>query len=241
MIKKSISLIIVLILCFCLVSCGETTKPSPDIENNANSTEREIYLLEGNEYTPYLLVSENYKGNILLLRKYVMDEDQAISEYSSEYENSPIDMFLCTDFLNLFDVETREKMIESDIVVTSKEALYAVGKQTHTIKRKAFLLSFSETNCGEHGMAANEGTSLSYFSSEKKRIVLKGENAYSWWLRTPYTGYESVTWGINSTGARVEVNSSDKNGIRPAISFSKSIEFILSNDIFEGKSVYVIK
>ena len=239
MLKKIICLIFAIVLCFSLASCVNSKKSPSNIEQS--STSKEIYLLEGDNYTPYILVDDNYDGNILLLRKYVMDENQFISEYSAEYENSSIDNYLCTDFLNMFDDNTKEQMIESNIVVTSKESLYVAGKSTHTIKRKAFLLSFTETNCGEHGMAASEGKPLSYFSTEKKRIAYKENDAYSWWLRTPYTGYESVTWGINGDGARVELSSSSKNGIRPGITFSKSTEFILSNDIVDGKSVYVIK
>lgn len=242
MVKKIITMLLIFIFCLSISGCNIVHIKYPDQGGYEKAFfETEIYLLEDGQYVPYILVSDDYYGNKLLLRRDVMDKDMFIDEYSAEYENSYIDNYLCSDFLNLFEDDVQQKTAEVPIEVTSKEALYTAGKQTYTINRKAFLLSFSEVNCGEHGMAAREGEPLDFFTIEENKVAFKNGEPHSWWLRTPYTGYESVSWGISDGGARVDLSSSSENGIRPAICFSQYVEFVPSDDVFDGESVYVIK
>lgn len=242
MVKKIITMLLIFILCLSFSGCGIVyIKQSGQGGYEEELFEKEIYLLEDGQYIPYILVSNDYYGNKLLLRRDVMDKDMFIDEYSAEYENSFIDNYLCSAFLDLFEDNVQQKMAEVPVEVTSIESLYTAGKQTYTINRKAFLLSFSEVDCGEHGMAATEGEPLDFFTTEENKIAFKNGGPYSWWLRTPYTGYESVSWGISDGGARVELSSSSENGIRPAICFSQAVEFVPSNDVFDGESVYVIE
>lgn len=90
-----------------------------------------IYLKESNEYVPYLVLDSNYNGNVLVLRQNVLpemmqykehDNTWAFAEYGSYYEESSVDEYLNTDFLNSLSEVTIESVVESTITVTDKEA-----------------------------------------------------------------------------------------------------------------------
>ena len=58
-----------------------------------------VYLKEKGGYEPYLVLSKNYSGygNVLLLRKYLLDEERIFNEaegYGAYYEDSRIDSYL---------------------------------------------------------------------------------------------------------------------------------------------------
>ena len=239
MIKRIITLFLSAILCCCLAGCFE--KPADTLSDLADVNDKEIYLMENDIYVPYIVLDNDYKGNILLLRKELMSGLRSVSDHSSEYENSPIDKYLSSDFLAMFSDEISNQIISTEIEVTSKEALYQAGKDTHTITRKVFLLSFSEVNYDEHSMAAEEGVSLSYFSDEQSRIAYKDGKPCSWWLRTPYTNYDSVTWSVGADGMKTELSSATENGIRPAFCLSGDVDIKESTDVIDGETVFVIE
>lgn len=239
MIKKIIAIMISALLCFSLTGCFG--KPADTLSDLADGSNREIYLMENNIYVPYLVLDNNYKGNILLLRKEIMSELKSVSDYSSEYENSPVDSYLSLEFLSLFSDEFNSQIKLIDIEVTSKEALYQAGKDTHTISRKAFLLSYSEVSYDEHSMAADEGVSLSCFSDDQSRIAYRDGTPCSWWLRTPYTNYDSVTWSVGAEGMKTELSSATENGIRPAFCLSGDVSIKESTEIIDGETVFVLE
>lgn len=239
MIKKIAALLLSVSLCLCTTGCFE--KPTDTLSDLTDGYKKEIYLKENDVYVPYIVLDDDYKGNILLLRKEVMRELKSISDYSSEYENSPIDIYLASEFLGSFPDEISKQIKSVDIEVTSKEALYQVGKETHTISRKVFLLSYSEVNYSEHSMAADEGNKLSYFNDDESRIAYREGEPCSWWLRTPYTNYDSVTWSVGGDGMKTELSSTTENGIRPAFCLSGDISIIESTGIIDGETVFVIE
>ena len=62
-----------------------------------------VYLKEKGGYEPYLVLSKNYNGygNVLLLRKYLLDEERIFNEekrWGAYYEDSKIDSYLNTEF-----------------------------------------------------------------------------------------------------------------------------------------------
>ncbi len=239
MIKKIIALFLSALLCCSLAGCFE--KPVDKLSDLADGNNKEIYLMENGVYVPYIVLDDDYRGNIFLLRKELISELRSISDHSSEYENSPIDTYLSSEFLALFSDEISNQIISTEIEVTSKEALYQAGKDTHTISRKAFLLSYSEVSYDEHSMAAEEGVSLSYFSDDQSRIAYKDGKPCSWWLRTPYTNYDSVTWSVGADGMKTELSSATENGIRPAFCLSGDVNIKESTEIIDGETVFVIE
>ena len=200
----------------------------------------EVYLLEDKSFVPFLVLDKRDE-NVLLLRKEVMDNPICFSDYSSEYDDSLIDNYLSNDYIELLSDNVRKLVKTIDVEVTSKNALYQAGRDTHTISRKVFLLSYYEANYSEHSMAPNEGEPFSFFTDDQSRIAYKNGKPCSWWLRTPYTGYDSVTWSVGGDGVKTELSSSKENGIRPAFYMSDDIQVKESTQIISGKTVFVIQ
>ena len=90
------------------------------------------------------------------------------------------------------------------------------GTGTKSIKRKIFLLAYSEVMEDHNINAASEGTFLRFFEKEEQRIVLKENQKSSWWLRTPNTYYTSCVYVIGANNKIGFSNAYDKNGVRPA-------------------------
>ncbi len=206
----------------------------------AGAGQRSVYLLEGGKYVEYIIVSEDYSGGILLLRKEIMPDMMQFSDHFAGYDSSAVDRYLSGEFIELFPKETQEKMMYAEVETASDEALYTLGNQTHFIQRRAFLLSYKELNYSKLYMAPDEGKPLACFTSDSSRIAYREGVPCSWWLRTPYTNYDSVTWCVGGDGVKTDVSSDTVNGIRPAICFSKDTRFIQSTEAVPGRSVLVI-
>ena len=166
----------------------------------------EEYRIEIDENgTPetYLVLTDDYNGNCLLLREYLLDEPMPYHHaglYCAYYEDSDIDHYLNGEFLERFSEEFQECIEESTIVITAKESLGHGGDVTTAIDRKVFLLSFTEL--GYRGrIYLKEGEPLSYFDSLASRIAYyKDGKAEGWWLRTPSTADHDMVCGITSRG-----------------------------------------
>lgn len=212
-----------------------------DIAYDANkSNNHTVYLLEKHGYEPYLVITRNYCGNVLLLRKNLLDTPMNINDYSSYYEDSNIDVFLNTDFLDCLG-DFSNSILVSDIEITSEDAIGCSLEDTEIIKRKAFLLSCTEMNIHNEVNQAKEGKALDYFKVSKNRCLeISKNNISSWWLRTPNTYYLSCTYGISSDGVIGVGNSSNENGVRPAFCVSSTLKVKATKDIIEDTTVYVI-
>ena len=237
--KRIISMLLLILFCANLSGCFN--KSVDTLSELAKGKNKVVYLKENNLYVPYLVLDGNYQGNILLLRKDVMGDFMSISGYSSEYEGSAIDKFLSSEYLGFFSDEISGQIKAMDIEVTSKESLYKAGKDTYTISRKAFLLSYTEVNYSEHSMAPNEGVALSYFTDDQSRVAYRDGEPCSWWLRTPYTDYDSVTWSVGGDGAKTELSSAIENGIRPAFCLPGEMNIKESTEIVNSETVFVIE
>lgn len=208
-----------------------------------------VYINEGGAYIPYLVLSNNYNGNCLLLRENLLDDSYIFNnavEKPAYYENSAIDRYLNESFIKIFSKDLQKIIVESEIEITSKDSLGVGGTDTITIKRNVFLLSFAEVNAGYSRTNLEEGTALDYFADKNKRIALyRDGTAGSWWLRTPNTSGRSIVCGVSKEGivgigGIYDPNIQDGyyNGVRPA--------FCLPNDTkiervtIDGVSILVI-
>ena len=217
-----------------------------------------VYIKEDNEYAPYMVLESNYGGNVLLLRQYLLPEAMPYEpsphgngfwagEYGSYYEESSIDEFLTTDFLNVFSSNMQKAIVDSTIKVTDK-ASYNSGPNrasvTHKIDRKVFLLSsvelgddFSVGRC-----MTKEGTALKYFESDRQSLrsaCMANGKRWPYWTRTPWIweNWEVSVIGIEKTGS----SPADKLlGVRPAFCLEKDTAVHKDSSIIEGKSVYVL-
>ena len=173
-----------------------------------------VYIREGHELVPFLVLTSDYNGETLLLRKEVLKMNMQINSYEAYYENSFMDDYLNHEYIR--QLPDGMPVLESEIKITDEKSLGVSGTGTKSIKRKIFLLAYSEVMEDQNINAASEGTFLRFFEKEEQRIVLKENQKNSWWLRTPNTYYTSCVYVIGANNKIGFSNAYDKNGVRPA-------------------------
>jgi hypothetical protein len=246
---------IIVILAINIGGCAVSKKQSnkeltiEDIAHNAkNSTRCTIYLIENDEYTPYLVLSDGYNGNCLLLREFLLDDPMRFNPnglYSAYYENSEIDEYLNHNFINGLSNAISKKLIKSEVIITAKDSLGVCGTNTIIIERDVFLLSYSELGGIKSSTNIEEGKRLLYFNNNESRIAkYRSGEIGSWWLRTPNTWYDNVACGVSGDGVvgigGVGGAGEDYiNGIRPAFCIPK--DTLIQEAEINGEKVYVIE
>lgn len=173
-----------------------------------------------------------------LLMQDCYESRQWHSSNNNDYENSTIDNYLNTTFLNLFESNIRDAIKQVKIPYR-KGAGYGktVTSGASGLSTKIFLLSSTEVNLVHGYEPTNEGACLSYFSgtaqngADNKRVAKLNGSATNWWLRSPYCGsgsgsayalrvYNNGNWSSNGC--------SYSYGIRPALVLPSSL--LVSDD-----------
>lgn len=143
-------------------------------------------------------------------------------------------------FLKGFTEEEKQAILETKITVGKNTVTEGGGQETVT--DKVFLLSLTET--GFEGLGgAVEGKPFSIFKNDLLRqAVISQECAasskssdkpssnkkWSWWLRSPSTGFPASIYTISNTGAVLYSPASMPEGsigLRPALNIKKSYIF----------------
>lgn len=213
-------------------------KKVSDLAYDKAGTVNSVYVLEDGQYTPFLVLTDDYNGNTLLLRSAVLNENRRISGYSAYYADSEIDRYLNEAYLKSL-TEISPYITASRVEITGKDSLGASELDTEMIERRVFLLSCSEIGIGDSVCIAREGKSLLFFRDERNRKAYADEKASSWWLRTPNTSFLSCTYVIGDNNKLGFTNSFDPNGIRPAVCVNGETRIELRGGIVPDKMVYV--
>lgn len=251
--KRIILSLMLLFVVWMLGGCrGELT-----IEQLANDETEDasiVYLYEDDAYVPYLVVTADYNGSTLLLRKNVLPKLRAYEEhgefwtgyeYGSYYEESSLDEFLNTEFLDSLSERTKELIVDTVIEVTDMESYDEWNYKTHEISRKVFLLSSVEL--GVEGLdgytTTKEGKPLKYFKDKDFDVKI----AYSqegevcpYWTRTPEL-WEKCTVIVIGNGVVGSYTAEISSGVRPAFCISNQTVVKESDSIIDGEVVYVIE
>ena len=173
-----------------------------------------------------------------LLMQDCYESRQWHSSNNNDYENSTIDNYLNTTFLNLFESNIRDAIKQVKIPYR-KGAGYGktVTSGASGLSTKIFLLSSTEVNLVHGYEPTNEGACLSYFSgtaqngADNKRVAKLNGSATSWWLRSPccYSNYGSAfALYVSSNGDWSSNGCSSSSGIRPALVLPSSL--LVSDD-----------
>ena len=249
--KKTIiilGVILTAILVSILVFCNEITKPIK-ISDIAYDKHKQfgytIYIKETDGYKPYLVLTNKYNGNTLLLRKYLLSEPHIFNPlypngpYKNYYENSEIDTFLNIEYRETLDETIQRKIVPSEIVITAKFS----GPNAHTVERTfdIFLLSMTEIG-SKGGSYLTEGKPLKYFKiPENRSASFETGEREGWWFRTS---------SIYSSNTGLAYTHDDKfgggavyyaNGVRPAFCVSGDEPITTRDDIIPGEVVYVFE
>ena len=213
-----------------------------------------VYLKEKGGYEPYLVLSKNYSGygNVLLLRKYLLDEERIFNEaegYGAYYEDSRIDSYLNTEFKQTLSPMVQKQLVTSRLEITALSSVGSVGKETTTIPRQVFILSHRELWQAKAAAAPKEGRILLYSLAPSSPVATTKEGeARPYWLRTPYTEHDTTIWFISDIGSEGYIPLWDMitkdvavRSVRPAFCIKKDTKLERKEGIVPGKAVFVLK
>ena len=182
-----------------------------------------VKIKENGTLTNFIVLQHGYpasgNGRTLLLRESLYDTDAWEGNRVNAYASSDIDSWLNSTYLNLINTDIRAQIAEVSIPYTPGNGSTTVG----TLSRKVFLLSYTEVGLSGNSDANVEGTALSYFNSDSKRIARLNDAATNWWLRSPNTSSSAFVWYVDMYGSRGTNNCSALNGSRPAFTLPSSI------------------
>ena len=224
-----------------------------DIAYDESKDNPVIYLKENDEYVPYLVLTSDYNGNVLLLREYLLPDLQQYKihesgwthhEYGSYYETSSIDKFLNSSFYDTLSEATKGALVESVIEVTDLESYDEWNYKTHMISRKVFLLSAVELGLGDYieYTSAKEGNPLKYFKDGESSIrtaYLPDGTEWAYWTRTPHL-WESFLVTVMGVEILCNITADTCSGVRPAFCMGKETPIKESADVIAGEVVYVL-
>lgn len=249
-----ISLVLLLVV---LATCGCGIDRNLTLEEIAYDKSQEdsvVYIKENNDYVPYLVVTSDYDGNVLLLRKNVLSELMPYKqhkegwthfEYGSYYEESSIDKFLNTEFLEAFSQDVKAAIVDTTIEVTDRESYDDWNYATHLIERKIFLLSSVEL--GVEGLdgytTTTEGAPLEYFQDKEfsvKAAYMEDGTGCPYWTRTPEL-WETCTVVMIGTEVVGSSTADISSGVRPAFCMEPDTIVQKSTNVIEGDSVYIVE
>lgn len=208
-----------------------------------------VYISENERYVPYLVLTNDYNGRVLLLREYLLSEPYCIKDVNWEgsggsyYPESDVDLFLNKEYISTIPISIQNVIFETEVIVTTAKSLQKGGgfAETEKIKRKAFVLSATELGI-KSGMANTEGKSLKYFK-DTSDLIATDENGEShiYWIRTPYLVDDIKTWTVSYDGSWGSCPVALKQMIRPAFCISKDATIKEISDIIDGRTVYVLE
>jgi hypothetical protein len=209
-----------------------------------------VYITENDEPTPYLVLTDDYNGNVLLLRERVLDEAVKYNDperedgyyegrYPGFYKNSNIDVYLNETFLPWIDAELQDSIVDSEITITAEESLGTHGKAVEQIIRKSFLLSYTELGYEENIIHRIEGKSLKYFEDDSdRRIAYDSKEASPWLLRTPVTSLFNSSYRIDPEGWLTGGGANYASGVRPAFCLPRDLP--IEQQEINGELVYCV-
>lgn len=191
--RIAILVVVIIIYGLFLVGCSPVKKSKTaevktigDIAYDVNRKHGyTAYVEEGSLFVPYLVLTNDYEGNTLLLRRDLLEEPMKFNDYFSYYEDSYIDKYLNKDFKSSFSADILKAMVTTRILITKESSLGNGGEGIKGINREVFLLSCSEIGMSDYSVAGKEGKALKYFPDGDSRIAYVKGKAGSWLLRTP--------------------------------------------------------
>ena len=156
--------------------------------------------------------------------------------YDNDYENSEINTWLNSTFLNTIDETIRNeiKTVKIPFIKGLGDESTGVQSGTDGLSCKAFLLSGYEVGFtkSDNSRLPIDGAKLDYFSDNASRIAKLKGSALSWWLRSPHTYWDTYWWGcawyVRTNGSSSSSETRDSRGMRPA--FIMPFDTSLNND-----------
>lgn len=207
-----------------------------------------VHIKENGKLVPYLVLTKNYinQGNVLLLRKYLLDPPMSFRDGWEEayYGHSIPDAFMHKDFIKRLSKGIQENIPLTELGIKPSEENAGMG-HIEKIKRKLFLLSDVDVgdDRGKHRMG--DDRNLLYFKRKGRvkedRLAYSGGNStpYSWWLRTAFATDSVVASVVNYKGRLGGNGVVYPAHIRPAFTLPPETE--VEEKEINGHKEYVLK
>ena len=207
-----------------------------------------IHIKEEGKLVPYLVLTKNYinQGNVLLLRKYLLDPPMSFRDGWEEayYGHSIPDAFMHKDFIKRLSKDVQKNIPLTELGIKPSEENAGMG-HIEKIKRKLFLLSDVDVgdDRGKHRMG--DDRNLLYFKRKggvkEDRLAYSDGNStpYSWWLHTAFATASTVVSAVNYEGMLSGGGVVYPAHVRPAFTLPPEIE--VEEKVINGNKEYVLK
>lgn len=208
-----------------------------------------IYLDVNNVKTEFLVVQQGIPSSIYdescdgtwLMMRNIYEKRLWNNTRLNDYENSAIHQYLNGEFLQKFEADVQEKILQIKIPYrpgSGRGTTVATG--ANGLSTKAFLLSCTEIGMSLAGeILPGEGAKLDYFQNVNTpgnssiRVAQFNGVATPWWLRTPYINQYASSdqvMVVNTNGGfdySQSWTNGDLYGMRPTIVLPSS--FLIKN------------
>ncbi|MBQ5339880.1 MAG: hypothetical protein J6Z40_12035 [Oscillospiraceae bacterium] len=194
----------------------------------------EIMIAEQGTDTPYLVISDDYDGHCLLMRREVLPErfcfrngDAIYNTGPAYYPDSTVDRFLHEKFEERFSESVRSALTESNVEVLTHDAVvyganteHPEKEKTEMIRRKCFLLSIAEygRNNGLHKKDGNKIPCLEAYEVQELN-----------WLRSAYFDDDVRVWATSRESYAPEATNA-KLYIRPVMTIDGTQEVVAAGE-----------
>ncbi|WP_285006094.1 DUF6273 domain-containing protein [Lactococcus formosensis] len=207
-----------------------------------------IHIKEEGKLVPYLVLTKNYinQGNVLLLRKYLLDPPMSFRDGWEEayYGHSIPDAFMHKDFIKRLSKDVQKNIPLTELGIKPSEENAGMG-HIEKIKRKLFLLSDVDVgdDRGKHRMG--DDRNLLYFKRKggvkEDRLAYSDGNStpYSWWLRTAFATVSTVASAVDYEGMLSGGGVIYPAYVRPAFTLPPETE--VEEEKINGHKEYVLK
>ena len=201
----------------------------------------EVILNENGQPVNYLIVNQGIPSALYdascegtwLLRKDIAEERKWHSSNSNSYKASTINAYLNGDWLDRYDPDVAEAILQAKIPYVNGTWNSPVASGANGLSVKAFLLGGYEVGftTSDNRDFPNDGAKLSYFESGtgssalNKRIAKLNGSATYWWLRSPRASGDSFAWLVNSNGDCTGGNCANSYGVRPTLILPYEFKF----------------
>lgn len=222
--------------------------PSTGILASSLAVGTTVKLMEGGTAVEYLVVNQGIPGNsnlydascdgTWLLRKDIHSNRQWDPSYVNKYESSAINTWLNGEFFNTLG-SAEQAAIKQVKIPYRKNGGSGGSDQSgaNGLSCKVFLLSGYEVGfmTSDSSYVPVDGAKLDYFdASSSKRIAYLNGLETVWWLRSPRTDGTRRAWCVQAIGILGGGDTSDSDGIRPALVLPSNALFDEATMILKG-------
>lgn len=207
-----------------------------------------VYLLENGNAVEYLVVHQGLPSSLYdascngtwLLRKDIYTKSAWSTSETNEYSTSNAHNHLNDDFFELFNTAIKNAIKAVKIPYVNGVGMSgSVVSGSNGLSTRIFFLSVHEvgfTTPPTNAIFPHDGDCLDFFNgvSDSIRVAKYDGSDTTWFLRSPYTNYDSSVWSVYTGGTCTGTYVTNQYGFRPAMIMNSNAAFDPITNIFMG-------